>query len=101
MTPHAMIATALMLGGFVAAAGTYGLLYCLYRLWRRPGLRTASFVSYGVLCALTAAILALTPLHFGWKILVAASCLAYLAIPPITWRHLQRLHTAARSAHAS
>jgi hypothetical protein len=101
MTPHAMVATALMLGAFVAVAGTYGLFYCLYRLWRRPALKIASVASYGVLCALTIAILVLTPLHFGWKILIAASCIAYLAIPSVTWRYLQRLHGETRSAHAS
>ena len=101
MTPRAMVTTALMLGAFVAAAGTYGLLYCLYRLWGRPALRIASVACYCVLCALTIAILVLTPLHFGWKILIAASCIAYLAIPSVTWRYLQRLHGEARSAHAS
>jgi hypothetical protein len=101
MTPRAMVATALLLGAFVAAAGSYGLLYCLSRLWRRPALKIASFACYGVLCALTAMILALTPLYFGWKILIAASCIAYLVIPSVTWRYLQRLHNEARSAHAS
>jgi hypothetical protein len=101
MTPRAMVATALLLGAFVAAAGAYGTLYCLFRLWRRPALKVASYVCYGILCAVTAAILVLTPLHFGWKILIAASCAAYLAIPPVTWRYLQRLHREERTSHDS
>ena len=28
----------------------------------------------------------------GWKGLIVASSVAFLAIPPITWRYLQRTH---------
>jgi hypothetical protein len=92
VTPRAMVATALLLGAFVAMAGTYGLLYCLAHLGEHAGLRKASLLSYGALCAITAALMVLTSLHFGWKVLIAASCAAYLVIPPITWRYLTRLH---------
>lgn len=101
MTPRAMVATALLLGAFVAAAGTYGVLYCLFRLWRRTELKIASYACYAALCLVTAVILVLTPLHLGWKILIAASCAAYLAIPPVTWRYLQRLHSEERMSHVS
>ncbi len=87
-----MVATALLLGAFVAMAGTYGLLYCLAHLWDRSVLRNASLLSYAALCAITVALIAFTPLHFGWKVLIAASCAAYLVIPPITWRYLTKLH---------
>jgi multisubunit Na+/H+ antiporter MnhG subunit len=92
MTPRAMVATALLLGAFVAAAGAYGLLYCLSRLWGRPRLKTWSHLSYGVLCAITAAVVVYTPLYFGWKVMIAVSCAIYLMIPPVTWRYLTRLH---------
>ena len=92
MTPRAMVATALLLGAFVAAAGTYGMLYCLSRLWGRPRLRTWSNLSYGALCAITAAVVAMTPLYFGWKLMIAVSCAVYLMIPPVVWRYLTRLH---------
>jgi multisubunit Na+/H+ antiporter MnhG subunit len=92
MTPRAMVLTALLLGAFVAAAGAYGLLYCLSRLWGRPRLKIWSHVSYAVLCAIAAMVVALTPLYFGWKVMIAVSCAVYLMIPPITWRYLTRLH---------
>jgi len=33
-----------------------------------------------------------TPLEIVWKGLIVASSVAFFAIPPITWRHLQRTH---------
>lgn len=99
MTPRAMLATALALGAFVAAAGAYGILYCAARLWRRRALKTASEASCSAMIAIAAAIVAFTPLHPGWKILIAASCAAYVAIPPVTWRYLNRLHRGERTSH--
>jgi hypothetical protein len=92
MTPGSMVATALLLGAFVATAGAYGLLYCLSRLYQGAGFRKATRLSYAILCTVAAAIVLLTPLHVWWKVLVAASCAIYLAIPPVTWRYLNRLH---------
>jgi hypothetical protein len=92
MMPRAMVATALLLGAFVAAAGAYGLLYCLSHLWGRPLLRIWSHLSYAALCGITAMVVVLTPLYFGWKVMIAASCAVYLMIPPVTWRYLTRLH---------
>jgi hypothetical protein len=40
----------------------------------------------------TATILLTTPLDPAWKLLIAVSALAYLGIPPLTWRYLQRTH---------
>ncbi len=99
MTPRAMLATALLLGAFVAAAGAYGMLYCAARLWRRQVFTAASWASYAMLCAIAAAIVAFTPLHLGWKALIAASCAAYTIIPPVTWRYLQRVHRGEKTTH--
>ena len=96
MTPSAMLATALLLGGFVAAAGAYGLLYCAVRLSRHRMLRAGSYASYGILCLIAFVLVAFTPLHLGWKALIAASCALYLIIPPVTWRYLLRLHRTER-----
>jgi hypothetical protein len=93
-----MVETALMLGALVIAAGAYGLLYCAARLYGRPILRAASRACCVALAALAAAIVALTPLHYGWKALVVASAAAYIAIPPFTWRHLTRLHQGDNDA---
>ncbi|MGD0076410.1 MAG: hypothetical protein ABSD31_19065 [Candidatus Binataceae bacterium] len=101
MTPRTMVATALLLGAFVAAAGMYGLFYCLSRLRNRRGLRIGSYLSYAALSVIAAMVVALTPLHAGWKVLVAASCIAYLVIPPVTWRYLTRLHREERKSHVA
>lgn len=98
MTAQEIIATALMLGGFVAAAGAYGILYCAARMWNRPALWTAGKVCCAAMIALAAAIVVLSPLLAGWKLLVAASCAAYVAIPPVTWRYLTRLHRGERTS---
>jgi hypothetical protein len=100
MTAQAMLASALMLGGFVAAAGAYGILYCLARMWRRGALAAASEIAGAAMIAVAIAIVAFTPLHLGWKILVAVSCAGYIAIPPITWRYLDRLHHRGRTDDA-
>ncbi len=92
MTPSQMLTTALLLGGFVTAAGAYGLLYCAARISEHKMVRAGGYVSYAGLCLIAFALVAFTPLHLGWKVLIAASCAVYLMIPPVTWRYLARLH---------
>lgn len=96
MTPAQMLATSVLLGAFVAAAGAYGLLYCAERISDRKMIRTGRDLSYMGLCLIAFALVAFTPLHVGWKVLVAASCAIYLMIPPVTWRYLARLHREER-----
>jgi peptidoglycan/LPS O-acetylase OafA/YrhL len=96
MTPHAMLTTALLLGAFVTAAGAYALLYCAARISDHPMLRAGGLLSYGALCMIAFALVAFTPLHVGWKVLIAVSCAAYLMIPPVAWRYLGRLHQEER-----
>jgi hypothetical protein len=101
MTPHAMVMTALLLGAFVSAAGAYGLLFCLSRVAGSRGLKTASHLSYVALCAVAVAIVAFTPLHFWWKVMIAASCAAYIVIPPVTLRYLKSLHRGEKTFDAT
>ncbi len=96
MTPANILITASLLGGFVLAAGAYGLLYCAARMSDRMLLRAGAYVSYAALGMIAFALMAFTPLHFGWKLLIAASCAIYLVIPPMTWRYLTRLHREER-----
>ncbi len=92
MTPLQLLATSLLLGLFVLLAGSYGVLYCLGRLGPSLRMLRGSYVAY-VLQALVAVVIAAsTPLEWWWKILVVASCVAYLPIPPVTWRYLENLH---------
>ena len=86
-----MLVTSLLLGLFVLLAGCYGVLYCLGRLRANGGLRRAAAFAY-LLQGITTGMLALTELDFWWKALLLASFVAYLPIPPLTWRFLENLH---------
>jgi hypothetical protein len=92
MTPAMFLATSLLLGCFVVAAGSYGALYGLGRARKSWRLLAAANLAYGALCVIVAGILLMTPLDIGWKLLIGASALVYYAIPPVTWRHLHRIH---------
>jgi hypothetical protein len=97
MSPQAMLLSAGLLGGFIAMGGGYGLFYGLGRLWRDRRLLRLGFLLYALQCVITTAIVTLTPLTAYWKLFVALSCLAYLMIPPATWRYLRILHSSPES----
>ncbi len=101
MTPHLLIATALMLGVYVMLAGSWGLLYSLAIVLGRPALRPAAWLCYALHLGLMLAIVIATPLGPWWKLLIAASSAAYLAIPPIVWRYLNRIHRSEEKTHDS
>jgi hypothetical protein len=101
VTPDALIPTALMLGAFVILAGVYGLLYSLAILLDWPSLKFAGYVFYLLHFTVMLTIVFATPLGAWWKVLIAASAITYLAIPPITWRYLTRLHQDQEGSHAS
>jgi hypothetical protein len=86
-----MLGTSLLLGLFVLLAGCYGLLYCLGRLRASRSLVRAAAAAY-LLQGVTTGLLASGALDFWWKALLVASFVAYLAIPPLTWRFLEQLH---------
>ena len=91
-----MLGISLLLGLFVLLAGCYGLLYCLGRLRANPSLARAAFAAY-VLQGITVGLLAASALDFWWKALLVASFIAYLPIPPLTWRLLETLHLPEES----
>ena len=93
MTPQALIFSALLLGAFVLLAGLYGLFYSIGTLRGARHLVTAAYGCWVLQFLVTLSIVMLTPLGNGWKILIVASCLVYLRIPPVTWRHLRQLHS--------
>jgi hypothetical protein len=101
VTPGALIPTALLLGAFVVLAGVYGLLYSLAVLLEKRRLKSAAYVSYLLHVAVMVTVLAATPLRVWWKTLIAASSVAYLAIPLITWRYLTRIHQDEGTSHDS
>lgn len=92
MTPSAFLFTSLSLGFMVLAAGAYALLYGAARFKCSRVLLLLAGLAYAVLALDAAGVLLTTPLEPAWKLLIAASALAYLGIPPLTWRYLQRTH---------
>jgi len=101
LTPHSLVATALLLGAFVVLAGIYGILYSLAVLLERPPLKSAGDFFYLLHFLVMLTIVFATPLGAGWKVLIAVSSIAYLAIPPITWRYLTRIHRDEERLHDS
>ena|SRR5215831_11812833 len=93
MTRLSLLETALLLGVYVALAGSYGVVYALARLQGAAILRRISALIYALHGIITAvAIVVWTPLEIVWKGLIVASSVAFFAIPPITWRYLERTH---------
>jgi hypothetical protein len=92
MNPRDMVITALLLGVFVFLAGCYGLLYCVGRLRTNPSIVNTAYTAYGLQVVVACAILLDSSLGPWWKLLIAASCVIYLPIPPLTWRYLENLH---------
>lgn len=96
MTPVGLLATALLLGLYVLLAGAYALAYTLARLKHWRGLTGASAALFALHCAVAAAIVLWSALGPGWKALLLASSAAIFAIPPLTWRYLERTHATWR-----
>lgn len=94
MTKLGILETALLLGLYVALAGGYGFVYAMARLWNASILRRVSIILYGLHGLAAIAVVGWTPLEIGWKGLIVASSVVFLAIPPITWRYLQHTHAA-------
>lgn len=92
MSGTSLLLTSGALGFMVLAAGAYALLYGAARLKDSRSLLILAGLAYGALALDAAAIVLATPLTPAWKLLIGASALAYLRIPPVTWRHLQRTH---------
>jgi inner membrane protein involved in colicin E2 resistance len=92
MTAVSLLETALLLGLYVALAGAYGLVYAIVRLKGAAALRGLPVMIYALHAGAALAIVLWTPLDIGWKGLIVASSIAFLAIPPITWRFLRHTH---------
>jgi hypothetical protein len=92
VSPVVFLVTSSLLGFMVLAAGAYALLYGAARFTESRALLIAAGMAYATLALDAAGIVLATPLAPAWKLLIAASALAYLAIPPLTWRYLQYTH---------
>jgi hypothetical protein len=87
-----LMETALLLGLYAVLAGGYGLSYAIARLRGAASLPGVPLAIYALHAATAVFIVAWTPLQAGWKGLLVASSAAFLVIPPITWRFLERTH---------
>ena len=92
MSPVVFLLTSSSLGVMVLTAGAYAVLYGAARLRGSRGLLILAGLAYCALALNAATLIVATPLAPAWKLLIAASALAYLGIPPVTWRYLQRTH---------
>ena len=101
MTPSALVATAFLLGAFVITAGLYGFCLVISVVTERAGIRLAGYVFYALHVTIMLTVVVVTPLYFWWKILIATSTVAYLVIPPLTLRHLGRIHRSEEARHDS
>ena len=99
MSALATLETGLLLGLYALLAGVWGVLWALAQVRQAPIFGRSAAAAYGlhILAALT--IILWTPLGFGWKCLIIGCSLVFLAIPPMTWRFLQRTHENERSEH--
>lgn len=92
MSPAVFLVTTVLLGFMVLAAGAYALLYGAAQFKESRALLIAAGLAYLMLALDAAGIVLATALAPAWKLMIAASALAYLAIPPLTWRYLQYTH---------
>jgi hypothetical protein len=92
MSALATLETGLLLGLYALLAGVWGVLWALARFRKAPSFGRSAAAAYGLHTLVAVAIIVWTPLGLGWKCLIVGSSLAFLAIPPITWRLLQHTH---------
>lgn len=92
MSPAAVLYTAGLCGLLTLAAFAYGGFYAASKLLAKFGMLYGASACYLVVIVLAALIFVSTPLALGWKILIVASALVYMAVPPMTWRFLVKLH---------
>lgn len=98
MSPSELILTSLLLGGFVTAGGAYGILLSIGKAFRDARWQRPALAAYASQSALAVAVAIATPLDWWWKLLIAASDVAYYFIPPLTWRYLITLHHQAEES---
>jgi hypothetical protein len=99
MNALATLEAGLLLGLYVVLAGIWGVLWALAQLRQTAICRRSAAAAYGLHVLAALAIILWTPLGFGWKCLIGASSVVFLAIPPMMWRLLQRTHEDEGSEH--
>ena len=92
MSPQSLLTTALLLGAYVLCGGAFGTCYAAGRVqgWGACARLAPAFFALQV--GVMLALLILTPLGAGWKVLIAISTAVYVVVPSLTLRYLQGLH---------
>ena len=98
MSALATLETGLLLGLYALLAGVWGVLWALAQFSKTPRVGRSAAATYGLHALAALTIILWTPLAFGWKCLIVGTSLAFLVIPPITWRLLQFTHDKESSA---
>jgi hypothetical protein len=57
-------------------------------------MQLAGFACYGLQWVIALIVVGLSPLTTPWKLVVIIGTLGFFAIPPITWRFVERTHEA-------
>ena len=99
MSGLASLETGLLLGLYALLAGIWGVLWALAQFRRTPIVGHSAAAAYGLHTLVALTIVLWTPLGSGWKCLIIGSSLFFFALPPLTWRLLQRTHDNERSEH--
>jgi peptidoglycan/LPS O-acetylase OafA/YrhL len=89
-----LLKTALLLGGLILLGGCYGILYGIGKLANSRAMQLAGFACYGLQWVIALMVVGLSPLTTPWKLVVIIGTLGFFAIPPITWRFVERTHEA-------
>ena len=89
-----LLKTALLLGGLILLGGCYGILYEIGKLANSRAMQLAGFACYGLQWVIALIVVGLSPLTTPWKLVVIIGTLGFFAIPPITWRFVERTHEA-------
>ncbi len=89
-----LLKTALLLGGLILLGGCYGILYGIGKLANSRAMQLAGFACYGLQWVIALIVVGLSPLTTPWKLVVIIGTLGFFAIPPITWRFVERTHEA-------
>ena len=99
MSALATLETGLLLGLYALLAGVWGVLWALAQFRQNPIFRRAATAAYGLHTLAALGIILWMPLGSGWKCLIVGSSLVFLALPPMTWRLLERTHQDEGSEH--
>jgi len=94
MSPENLLLSASLLGIYALLGGIYAVMYAVGCLRRRAAFLNAGRAAYAAQLVVLLALLGWSALAPPWKVFLLVSSAAYLIVPPVTLRYLERLHDA-------